>query len=114
MCNGRRFPRTAKHEGGPTPVAGRVSRVERIRAEIDQLFGSGHDLALVLEDVARLSVRLVFQVALEAEVEGFLCRARYERRGAADRAGRGSGHQPPMTVKTTMGAVERQRPQPRA
>jgi putative transposase len=91
-------------------VAGRVSRVERIRAEIDQLFGSGHDLALVLEDVARLSVRLVFQVALEAEVEEFLGRARYERRGDADRAGSRNGHQPPMTVTTTMGAVELQRP----
>src|SRR5919106_2768224 len=110
MCNGRRFPRTAKHEGGPTPVARRVSPVERIRAEIDQLFGSGQDLALVLEDVARLSVRLVFQAALEAEVEEFLGRARYERRGDADRAGSRNGHQPPMTVKTTMGAVELQRP----
>jgi transposase-like protein len=84
--------------------------VERIRAEIDQLFGSGRDLALVLEDVARLSVRLVFQAALEAEVEEFLGRARYERRGDADRAGSRNGHQPPMTVKTTMGAVELQRP----
>src|SRR5215216_6498396 len=110
MCNGRRFPRTAKHEGGPTPVARRVSPVERIRAEIDQLFGSRHDLALILEDVARLSVRLVFQAALEAEVEEFLGRERYERRGGADRPGSRNGHQPPMTVKTTMGAVELQRP----
>jgi putative transposase len=68
-------------------VARRVSPVERIRAEIDQLFGSDHDLALILEDVARLSVRLVFQAALEAEVEEFLGRARYERRDDADRPG---------------------------
>src|SRR5215211_2342943 len=79
MCDGRRFPRTAKHEGGPRPVARRVSPVERIRAEIDQLFGSGHDLALILEDV---------DLGLQ----------------------RGLEHQPPMTVKTTMGAVELQRP----
>jgi putative transposase len=65
---------------------------------------------LVLEDVARLSVRLVFQAALEAEVEEFLGRARYERRDDADRPGSRNGHQPPMTVKTTMGAVELQRP----
>jgi hypothetical protein len=91
-------------------VARRVSPVERIRAEIDQLFNSDRDLALILEDVARLSVRLVFQAALEAEVEEFLGRARYERRGDADRAGSRNGHQPPMTVKTTMGAVELQRP----
>jgi putative transposase len=91
-------------------VAGRVSPVERIRAEIDQLFSSDRDLALILEEVARLSVRLVFQTALEAEVEEFLGRARYQRRGHADRPGSRNGHQPPMTVKTTMGTVELQRP----
>ena len=87
-----------------------VSPVGRIRAEIDQLFSSDRDLALILEDVARLSVRLVFQAALEAEVEEFLGRARYQRRGGADRPGSRNGHQPPMTVRTTMGAVELQRP----
>jgi putative transposase len=91
-------------------VAGRVSPVERIRAEIDQLFSSDRDLASILEDVARLSVRLVFQAALEAEVEEFLGRARYQRRDAADRPGSRNGHQPPMTVRTTMGAVALQRP----
>jgi len=91
-------------------VARRVSPVERIRAEIDQLFSSDHDLASILEEVARLSVRLVLQIALEAEVEEFLGRARYERRGDADRPGSRNGHQPPMTVKTTMGAVQLQRP----
>jgi putative transposase len=91
-------------------VAGRVSSVERIRAEIDQQFSSDRDLALILEDVARLSVRLVFQTVLEAEVEEFLGRARYQRRGAADRPGSRNGHQPPMTVRTTMGAVQLQRP----
>jgi putative transposase len=91
-------------------VARRVSPVERIRAEIDQLFSSDHDLASILEEVARLSVRLVLQAALEAEVEEFLGRARYERRGDGDRPGSRNGHQPPMTVKTTMGAVQLQRP----
>jgi putative transposase len=91
-------------------VARRVSPVERIRAEIDQLFSSDHDLASILEEVARLSVRLVLQAVLEAEVEEFLGRARYERRGDGDRPGSRNGHQPPMTVKTTMGAVQLQRP----
>jgi putative transposase len=91
-------------------VARRVSPVERIRAEIDQLFGSRHDLALILEDVARLSVRLVFQAALEAEVDAFLGRERYQRRDERGQPGSRNGHQPPMTVKTTMGAVELQRP----
>ena len=58
-------------------MARRVSPVERIRAEIDQLFSSDHDLASILEEVARLSVRLVLQIAVEAEVEEFLGRARY-------------------------------------
>jgi len=91
-------------------VARRVLPVERIRAEIDQLFSSDHDLASILEEVARLSVRLVLQIAVEAEVEEFLGRARYERRGDGDRPGSRNGHQPPMTVKTTMGAVALQRP----
>jgi hypothetical protein len=38
-------------------------------------------------------------------VTEFLGRARYERRGDADRPGSRNGHQPPMTVRTTMGAV---------
>jgi putative transposase len=91
-------------------VARRVLPVERIRAEIHQLFSSDHDLASILEDAARLSVRLVLQTALEAEVEEFLGRARYQRRDDTDRPGSRNGHQPPMTVKTTMGAVQLQRP----
>ena len=91
-------------------MARRVSPVERIRAEIHQLFSCDHDLASILEDVARLSVRLVLQTALEAEVAEFLGRARYERRDDTDRPGSRNGHQPPMTVKTTMGAVQLQRP----
>jgi transposase-like protein len=91
-------------------VARRVSPTERIRDELDELFGSDRELASILEDVARLSVRLVFQTALEAEVEEFLGRARYERRDDQDRPGSRNGHQPPMAVRTTMGAVELQRP----
>jgi transposase-like protein len=90
-------------------VARRVSPVERLRAEIHQLFSSDHDLALILEEVARLSVRLVLQTALEAEVAEFLGRVRYERRGDTARPGSRNGHQPPMTVKT-MGVVQLQRP----
>jgi transposase-like protein len=84
--------------------------MERIRAQIDELFGSDRDLASVLEDVARLSVRLVMQAAIEAEVDEFLGRGRYERRGEDDRTGSRNGWQPPATVKTTMGPVDLQRP----
>jgi putative transposase len=61
-------------------VARRVSPTERAGAEIEELFASDRDLASILEEVARLSVRLLLQTALEAEVEEFLGRARYQRR----------------------------------
>jgi putative transposase len=95
-------------------VARRVSPTERARAEIDELFASDRDLALILEEVARLSVRLLMQTALEAEVEEFLGRARYQRRTEEHRAGVRNGWQPPTVVKATMGPVELQRPKLRA
>jgi putative transposase len=91
-------------------VAVRVSPSERIRAEIDALFSSDADLAAVLEQVGRLTVRLLMQQALESEVDVFLGRARYERRDADDPAGSRNGWQPPVAVKTTMGPVELSRP----
>ena len=54
----------------------RLSPVQRVRAEIDELFASEQDLGQVLEQVARLSVRLVIQAAVEAEVTEFLGRER--------------------------------------
>jgi putative transposase len=95
-------------------VAGRVAPTERARAEIDELFASDRDLALILEEVARLSVRLLMQAALEAEVDAFLGRACYQRRTEEHRAGVRNGWQPPTAVKTTMGPVELQRPKLRA
>jgi putative transposase len=53
-------------------VARRVLPTERARAEIDELFASDQPLAEVLKDVARLTVRLLMQTALEAEVDEFL------------------------------------------
>jgi putative transposase len=89
-------------------VPARLSAVERIRAEIDELFASQQDLGQVLEQVARLSVRLVMQAALEAEVTEFLGRDRYVR-GERDRAGYRNGHAE-LTVKTTAGPVVLERP----
>ena len=89
----------------------RVSPTDRIRADIDQLFAAAdRPLAEILEDVGRLSVRLLMQTAVEAEVEAFLTRARYERRDEDGPAGYRNGYQPPATVKTTMGPVGLQRP----
>jgi putative transposase len=92
-------------------VSDRVSPTEKIRTEIDALFGSGRDLAEVLEDVARLGARLIMQTALEAEVEEFLGRARYQRRAeeSASRPGSRNGFCP-TTVKTTAGPVTLVRP----
>jgi putative transposase len=89
-------------------VPARLSAAERIRAQIDELFASQQDLGQVLEEVARLSVRLVMQAALEAEVSEFLGRDRYAR-GDRDRAGYRNGHAE-LQVKTTAGPVVLERP----
>jgi putative transposase len=89
-------------------VPARLFPVERIRAQIDELFASEQDLGQVLEEVARLSVRLVVQAALEAEVSEFFGRDRYQR-GERERGGYRNGHAE-LTVKTTAGPVVLQRP----
>ena len=86
----------------------RVSPTERVRAQIDELFAAGQPLAETLEEAARLSVRLVIQVALEAEVAEFLGRDRYQRDPDAA-AGYRNGHAE-LTVKTTAGPVVLERP----
>jgi len=92
-------------------VQARVSPTDKIRVELDALFGSGRDLAEIVEDVARLGARLLIQTAVEAEVDQFLGRTRYQRRaGVADaRAGSRNGFCP-TTVKTTAGPVRVARP----
>jgi transposase-like protein len=77
------------------------------RAEL----GSDRDLGDVLEDVARLGVRLLMQTALEAEVTEFLGRERYAR-GDGDGAGSRNGYCP-TTINTTAGAVTLDRPKMR-
>ena len=65
----------------------RLTATDRVRDEIDGLFADpDRELGEVLEEVARLSVRLVMQSALEAEVTEFLGRDRYAR-GERARAG---------------------------
>ncbi len=91
-------------------MAPRVSPSERVRAEIDALFSSEQDLSTVLEEVGRVTVRLLMQQAIEAEVDTFLGRAPYERRSEDTPAGSRNGWQPPVAVKTTMGPVELSRP----
>jgi len=68
-------------------VSHRVSPTERVRADIDQLFASERDLGDVLEEVARLGVRLLMQTALELRSPSSWGRERYAR---GDRAHEGS------------------------
>ncbi|MHB1534639.1 MAG: IS256 family transposase [Acidimicrobiales bacterium] len=86
----------------------RVSPLERIRTEIDECFASDRDLGEVLEEVARLGVRLLMQTAIEAEVTEFLGRDRYSH-GERARAGSRNGHCP-TTIKTTAGPITLDRP----
>src|SRR6266568_4061412 len=99
------------NEGRTTPVSVRVSPTEKIRAEIDALFGGERELGEVIEDVARLGARLIIQTALEAEVEAFLGRAPYQRSATAEDARPGSRNgYSTATVKTTAGPVTVARP----
>jgi len=90
----------------------RLTATDRVRAEIDALFGDPQqELGQILEHVACLSVRLVFQSALEAEVTELLGRERYAR-GERARQGMRNGYQD-ISVKTTAGPIELQRPKVR-
>ncbi len=86
----------------------RVSAIARVRAQIDELFSSERELGTVLEEVARLGVRLLMQTALEAEVCEFLGRERYAR-GERARAGSRNGYGP-LTIKSTAGPITLERP----
>lgn len=89
----------------------RVSPTDRIRDEIDALFDGSRELSEIIEDVARLGARLIIQTAVEAEIDLFLGRARYQR--AADcpdaRPGSRNGFCQ-NTIKTTAGPVTVARP----
>jgi transposase-like protein len=91
-------------------VAARVSPTETIRAEIHQLFESGGELLSVIEQVARLSVRLTFQSVIEEIICEELGRGRYQRRREDSPQGYRNGWQQPRTLKTSLGPVELQRP----
>jgi putative transposase len=91
-------------------VAVRVSPTETIRAQIHELFESGGELLSVVEQVARLSVRLTFQSVIEEIVCEELGRDRYQRRTAQSSEGYRNGWQQPRTLKTSLGPVQLQRP----
>ena len=92
-------------------MSARVSPTDRIRGEIDALFEGQRELAEIIEDVARLGARLIIQTAVEAEVEVFLGRARYQRTADVPeaRAGSRNGYSD-ATIRTTVGPVTIARP----
>ena len=92
-------------------MAARVSPTEAIRAEIHELFASGGELLSVVEQVARLSVRLTFQSVIEEIVCEELGRDRYQRRRADSPEGYRNGWHQPRTLKTSPGAGAAAAPQ---
>lgn len=89
----------------------RVTPSERLRAEVDEVFAGGGDLAAVIEQVARIGARLLLQTALEAEVSEFLGRERYARAATSENARPGSRNgYCETTIKTTAGPVTLSRP----
>jgi putative transposase len=89
-------------------VPARVSPTDVIRAEIHDLFGSGRDIAEVLEEVMRLSARLVLQQVLEDEVTTWLGRD-WNSRADGEREGQRNGYGD-VTIKTTAGPIDLKRP----
>lgn len=92
----------------------RISPVQRLQAEIDEVFAGGEDLAGAIEQVTVLGAGLLLQTAIEAEVTAFLGRERYERAAGCEdaRAGMRTGYCP-TTVKTTARPVTLARPKVR-
>jgi len=86
----------------------RVSPIETIRAEIDDVFATGEPIEECLEELMRHSVRLVLQQVLEDEVTTWLGRD-WNARGGRERAGQRNGHGD-LRIKTTAGPVELKRP----
>ena len=86
----------------------RVSPIETIRAEIDEVFATGKPIEECLEELMRHSVRLVLQQVLEDEVTTWLGRD-WNARGDRERPGQRNGHSD-LTIKTTAGPVNLKRP----
>jgi transposase-like protein len=86
----------------------RVSPIDVIRAEIDDVFGSGRPIEDCLEELMRHSVRLVLQQVLSDEVTVWLGRD-WNHRSEGTRVGQRNGHSD-LTIKTTAGAVGLKRP----
>jgi len=83
---------------------------ERLRRELHDLVAGVGDEDDPIEAIGRLGARLILQQALEEELTEFLGRERYERRG--EPVAYRNGYEP-VTVKTTAGPLELERPRVR-
>src|SRR5215218_502761 len=79
----------------------------RLRRELDDLVAGVGEEEDPIEAIGRLGARLILQQALEEELTEFLGRERYERRG--EPLSYRNGYER-VTVKTTAGALELERP----
>jgi len=84
-----------------------IAPSERLRRELDQTIAGAGDEHDPIEAIGRLGARLILQQALEDELSEFLGRERYERRG--EPIAHRNGYEP-VTVKTTGGPLELERP----
>src|SRR5256885_1697047 len=80
---------------------------ERLRRELQEIVAGAGDEDDPIEAIGRLGARLILQQALEEELSEFLGRERYERRG--EPISHRNGYEP-VTVKTTAGVLELERP----
>src|SRR5712691_10151875 len=83
---------------------------ERLRRELHDLVAGVGDEHDPIEAIGRFGARLILQQALEEELSEFLGRERYERRG--EPVAHRNGYEP-VTVKTTAGPLELERPRVR-
>lgn len=89
----------------------RVTPSERLRAEVDEVFAGGADLAAAIEQVAQIGARLLLQTAIEAKATEFLGRERYARVATCENTREGSRNgYCDTTIKTTTGPVTLSRP----
>src|SRR5712691_11401956 len=83
---------------------------ERLRRELQDVVAGVGDEEDPIEAIGRLGARLILQQALEEELSEFLGRERDERRG--EPVSYRNGYEP-VTVKTTSGPLELERPRVR-
>src|SRR6266542_1581699 len=84
---------------------------ERLRRELDDVVAGVGDEDDPIEAIGRLGARLILQRVLEEELSEFLGRERYERRG--EPVAHRNGYER-VTVRTTAGPLELERPRSHA